>query len=450
MRIVVAGGSAAGIFTALSLARAGHDVVMLDRDEITPADDVTAAGASAFRAGAPQIVQPHGVLPLCRELLMTSLPDVYDDLLAAGLVEASLPTQMPPTLQDRRELPGDDRLVLLLGRRSTLDWVLRRAVFAETGVTVRPGERVTSLLATSGRPPRVTGVQTERGVVEADVVIDATGRRTPVDRWLDAIGAPPTSLRQDECGLAYYSRHFRVISDADRAVASTTRRLSLAASLTTGIWGGDNGTMVLVVAPLMEDKRFRNLTDPDVHAEVLRAEGFGDWLDKLEPISDIYAMAGLSNTLRRLVVDGSPVALGLHAVGDSLCTTNPTFGRGLSFAMRGALDLVAAMDECGDNISGLPMELDRRITAHIAPFYEDQAANDRARLDALRHAIFGTPRPAQTTEPARVSFTELRNAAMHDPVVFRAFWQVFGMLQDPEAVYCDPAVVERTRAVTAA
>jgi type II secretory pathway pseudopilin PulG len=38
-------------------------------------------------------------------------------------------------------------------------------------------------------------------------------------------------------------------------------------------------------------------------------------------------MAGLHNTLRRLVVDGTPVATGLHAIGDSVCTTNPTLGR---------------------------------------------------------------------------------------------------------------------------
>lgn len=37
MRIVIAGGSAAGLFAALLLARAAHDVVVLDRDRLEPA-----------------------------------------------------------------------------------------------------------------------------------------------------------------------------------------------------------------------------------------------------------------------------------------------------------------------------------------------------------------------------------------------------------------------------
>jgi len=37
MRIMVVGGSAAGQFTALLLAQASHEVVLLDREPIEPA-----------------------------------------------------------------------------------------------------------------------------------------------------------------------------------------------------------------------------------------------------------------------------------------------------------------------------------------------------------------------------------------------------------------------------
>jgi hypothetical protein len=41
--------------------------------------------------------------------------------------------------------------------------------------------------------------------------------------------------------------------------------------------------------------------------------------------------------------------------------------------------------------------------------------------------------------------TALRTAAMFDPGLFRAFWRLYGMLEKPNRVYTDPAVVACTR-----
>ena len=95
MRIAIIGASAAGIFSALLLRRSGHDVLLIEQDKFAIAEDAEAAARTAFRTGAPQIVQPHAILPRCRELLLKHLPDVYCNLLAAGAVEAPLQSQMP-------------------------------------------------------------------------------------------------------------------------------------------------------------------------------------------------------------------------------------------------------------------------------------------------------------------------------------------------------------------
>ncbi len=149
MRIIVAGGSAAGQFTALVLARAGHEVVLLDRDPVERASGIEAA-ASAFRPAVPQFVQSHIVLPRYRLLLRQALPDVYDALLAAGAREATLASAMPPTLPDRAGRPGDDEYTSVATRRSTLDWVVRRAVAGQPSIQTRGGVRATGLL-TPGR-----------------------------------------------------------------------------------------------------------------------------------------------------------------------------------------------------------------------------------------------------------------------------------------------------------
>jgi hypothetical protein len=182
----------------------------------------------------------------------------------------------------------------------------------------------------------VTGVRTDRGDLAADLVVDATGRRSPIDDWLTQIGARTTATWRAECGIAYFSRHYRVRPDAGLPAPLATRIVVALDEFLAGKWGGDNGAVQLVVAPLAADHRFRTARDPRVFTAVLRTiPTYAAWLDVMDPITSVFPMAGLHNTLRRLVADGTPVATGLHAIGDSVCTTNPTLGRGLALALAG-------------------------------------------------------------------------------------------------------------------
>jgi hypothetical protein len=45
-----------------------------------------------------------------------------------------------------------------------------------------------------------------------------------------------------------------------------------------------------------------------------------------------------------------------------------------------------------------------------------------------------------------VSYPQLRVAGYYDPVAFRAFWKINGMVCPPGEVYTDPHVVACTRA----
>jgi 2-polyprenyl-6-methoxyphenol hydroxylase-like FAD-dependent oxidoreductase len=455
LRIAIAGGSAAGLFAALLLARAGHDVVVLERDRLEPAADVESAAAAAFRPSAPQIVQPHLIMARCRQLLIERLPDVYAGLLAAGVAEAPLRTQMPDTLADTTPRPGDEELMPVMTRRSTVDWVLGRAVAAEPRVEVRYGVKVAGLLCDPGMAtrsvsganlPHVTGLRTGRGDLPADLVVDATGRRSPVDDWLARIGARPTATWFAECGIAYYSRHYRIRQPADLPGPPVTRTVIALDEFLAGKWGADNGAVQLVVAPLAADRRFRPVRDQRIFTAVLRTvPAYAAWLDVMDPITDVFPMGGLHNTLRRLVVDGTPVATGLLAIGDSVCTTNPTLGRGLALALTGAADLADTLGAHGGDPAAQALAMDRLVAAHVAPFYQDQAAIDAARLAMMRHTIFGEPGPAPPAAADRVSYPQLRVAGCYDPVAFRAFWKINGMVCPPEAVYTDPRVVACTR-----
>jgi hypothetical protein len=195
------------------------------------------------------------------------------------------------------------------------------------------------------------------------------------------------------------------------------------------------------------DHRFRTARSPAVFTAALRTVPIlAAWLDALEPITDVFTMGGLQNTLRRLVVDGVPVSTGMIALGDSVCTTNPTLGRRLSFALWEAVRLGEILKECGEGWSGQMMAMDAFVEKHIAPFYEEQAVVDSARMANLRQAIFGEPAPERAESlSSGVNYGELRTAAQFDPTAFRALWRIHGMIMKPLEVYNDPEVVACTR-----
>lgn len=83
------------------LARDGHAATVVERDRREPPPDVETAAAGVLRATAPQILQPHVLLATFRELLHERPPDVHRALLDAGVTEAPLDTQIPPTLAAR-------------------------------------------------------------------------------------------------------------------------------------------------------------------------------------------------------------------------------------------------------------------------------------------------------------------------------------------------------------
>ncbi len=99
----------------------------------------------------------------------------------------------------------------------------------------------------------------------------------------------------------------------------------------------------------------------------------------------------------------------------------------------------------GGDPTAQALALDRLVAEHVLPFYQDQAAIDSARLAVMRHTIFGEPAPPPPATEDRVSYPQLRVAACYDPVAFRAFWKINGMICPPEEVYTDPHVIACTR-----
>src|SRR3954463_6230755 len=180
VEVAVVGGGVAGLGAAVALARSGHSVTVFERDD-TPMPRSADEAFEWDRRGAPQVRHSHAFLARLVGLLKSDYPDLYQQLLDEGATEMRFGDDLPPTMTDFEPEPGDDAMVMLACRRTTFEWVLRRAALAEGRVEFRTGVAVTGLLAdqTADEVPNITGVRLADGSEwSGDLVVVAAGRRS--------------------------------------------------------------------------------------------------------------------------------------------------------------------------------------------------------------------------------------------------------------------------------
>ncbi len=458
MKIVVVGGGVAGLGSALVLARQGHDVTVVERDDTpmpTSADD-------AFewdRRGAPQVRHSHAFLARLTGLLRREHADVYEALLAEGATEMRFGDDLPPTITDFQLEPGDDELVMLACRRTTFEWVLRRCALAEGRVSFRTGVGVDGLVTASTSLvdgiPHVAGVRLADGnTVEGDLVVVAAGRRSALSDWLVDAGTAPVYEEVDDTGIVYFSRFYRLREGHDYPPRTGPIGGDLG-YLKYGVFVGDNRSFSVTLAtPTADDELRKMLADPHVFDECARQlVATAPWLDgRAEPITpDVHVMAGLLNRWRDYVPDGMPVATGVVPVGDAVLCTNPLYGRGCSVAFWGAhLMAQAVAAHPGDPVA-IMRAYDTALREEIVPWYRAGVEQDAEARRVAAALLAGEDPDGDTSDPRtfmRSVFREgLLPAIRTDAVVLRAFFRSLNLLAAPDELVKDQEVGARVFAV---
>jgi 2-polyprenyl-6-methoxyphenol hydroxylase-like FAD-dependent oxidoreductase len=429
------------------LARDGHAVTVLERDEQPPPDSAQEAWDGWSREGVVQFRQPHFLQAGGRAVLDEALPDVSAALAAAGGLRFDPLSLMPPWITDRTPRSGDERLVTLTARRPTIEQVVARAAQDEPGVEVRRGTTISALeLASDGDTPHVTGVRTRSGArLRADLVVDAMGRGSRLPRLLAAAGVPVLHEEAEDCGFIYYTQYFR----SSTGVLPQPRAPLLVAigSFTVLTLPGDAGTWSVTALIGTGDQPLKRLRDPArFRAVVAACPTHAQWLDG-EPVGGVRAMSGIVDRYRRLVVDGRPVVTGLALLADACACTNPSLGRGISL---GLLHARCLRDVVRSHLQD-PLEFVRRwdevTEAELTPWYRETVAEDRVRLREIE-ALRNGREPEQPTGPDALR-AALLMALPHDPDLFRAFLESRACLRRLGETLASPAVADRIRAVAA-
>lgn len=292
----------------------------------------------------------------------------------------------------------------------------------------------------------VTGVRLSTGeVLNADVVVDAMGRNSAANRWLDQEGARGFPERATDSKLLYYSRHYRFGGEPPPYASVLGGPRGDLGYLAFAVFIGDNATFCLCVMAPAWEKEWRDLRDPaafDRLASVL--PGTAAWLAAAEPLTSVLPMGQLRNTLRETVDHDGPLVTGLIPVGDARCHTNPTFAFGLSLSLSHATALAAAA-EAGTDDTDLVRTFEDAIGGDATTRYEAVSAEDRDRV----RLWFGEP--INPTDRADTMPLFLRSVvyrvAVQDPTPLRAVCRRINLLDPIDTLANDQELLDRAEAL---
>lgn len=372
------------------------------------------------------------------------LPEVVAELEALGGTRINLIqfADLPAEATGARS--GDERFDSVAARRPVLEAAVARVASRTESVTVLRGVQVVALVTTSATHsaiPRVGGVVTANGqVIEADLVVDASGRNSAVPKMLDASGARAPVVESEPNGFVYYSRYFRVPQNNRPSYRGWV--LEHHEGLTVGKCPCDNDIWAVGLYVSSGDRKLRALHNTDVwQRAVALFPDVAEWAAG-EPVGDVRAMAGTQSGYRRYVVEGRPVVTGFVAVGDAWASSNPARGTGLSTGVLHAQALRDTLREVGSaDAEKLVLRFDEVTEARVTPIYRSITSWSRHRLAEIDGDVTGEP--YETADPSWVIGKALDAAKLRDPDALRALADL-AMLQLPaQEVLAAPGLAEK-------
>ena len=340
---IVIGGSIAGLLNARILSEYFQQVVILDRDELPK--------TSEARRGVPQSVQPHVLLTKGYRILAEFFPDLPQQLQNNGALSIDWAREFKHFVAGhwgiKTEEPSD--IVSVTCSRYLLEWTIRQELSKLPRIKIVEQSKVAGLIY-DAETDRVTGVKLDSGEIDADLVVDASGRSSQAPQWLEQIGHSPASETVVNPFLGYATRRYKLPDNLQpdwkvMLISQTPpkdTRLGYLAQI-------ENGELIATLGgygkdfPPLDDGGFlefaRSLAQPDFFQAIAQAT----------PVSPIYAHRATANRMRNY--DRVKLPTGFIALGDAVCALCPVYGQGMTVSALGAKTLQAWLNKSsGDKL----------------------------------------------------------------------------------------------------
>ncbi|MFL6140077.1 MAG: FAD-dependent oxidoreductase [Frankiaceae bacterium] len=426
---VVLGGSIAGSLAARVLAESYQRVTVVDRDDLS--------GASGPRHAIPQGYHIHALLARGQQILDELFPGFTDELVSIGVPIGDFGTSLSWYFNGQMIQKAETGLVCVAAGRPLLEARIRRRVDARANVTYRERTDIVSLVASADRG-RITGVRVRaedadapEEVLDADLVVDTTGRGSRTARWLEELGYPRVEEERVKMDLTYTTCDFKgplpydPIGDDIALIPVATPAIPrgcifarlpdrYAVSL-TGILGDRPPTDLEGFLAYVQ-----SLPIPEVYKAVRDAEPLG------QPMS-FHFPASIRRHYERL----DRVPDGLLVLGDAACVFNPVYGQGMT---------VAAME-----VRMLAQHLERGAPSPRT-YFRDLSRIIDAPWDMSAGADLGFPgvegNRTLKVRMGNVYIPRLQAAAVNDGTLTNAFLRTAGLVDPPQSLM-RPGVIAR-------
>ena len=416
---IVIGASIGGLCAARVLADSYDRVTVYERDDLPD--------GPANRAAVPQGRHVHLLMARGAQEFDAHFPGLLDDMVAAGV----------PILENRPDCIHfgaaghvlgthhrlQDEFTAYVPSRPQLEWQIRRRVTAIDNVDIV--HAAVSEPRYDATRQRVTGVQLDsRETVDADLVVDATGRGTRLPVWLAQWGFDCPREDTVDVGIGYATHQLRIPDGliAEKViVAGASREQPRGLGMLyyeDGTWGLTTFG-VAKVEPPRDFSGMCALADEILPAHVAAAIRQG------EPIGDVAFHKYPTSRWRRYdKLDRFPA--GILPFGDAVVSFNPTFGQGMTMTSLQAGHLRRAL---AAPRADLAREFNDATAKTTYPVWTMNAIGDLV----LHRAAGPTP---WWYHPVGSLFDQFLGAAETDPVLAEWFLRRFSLL---DSLYMVPS-----------
>ncbi|WP_406152774.1 FAD-dependent monooxygenase [Streptomyces sp. NBC_01023] len=413
-RAVVVGAGMAGMLAASALSGHADQVVIIDRDRIP--------GGAGPRKGLPQARHAHMLMSGGAHVIESLLPGTIQRWVDAGARRVALTAGMvvlgPQGWFPRR--PGAQFSIACT--RDLLDLVVRDRVLALPGVVLRDGTEATALVGDAGR---VAGVKVREidtrnfETLEADLVVDASGRGSQAARRLADLGLPAVREESVDSGMVYATRIFQAppATGAFPLVSIQPRSHSRRPGQGATLLPIEDGRWLVTVTGTRGGEPTRYAEDFEPFARGLRDPLLADLIAGAEPLTDVHLTRSTVN--RRRFFERLPATPeGFVILGDAVAVYNPVYGQGMSVAAQSAAALREALRERHVGSPGLARHVQRSVARATGGAWALATGED-----INYHGSIGN-RPSAAARLMRGYSQRMMWAATGNPVVLRALVDV--------------------------